>query len=295
MGLPEPHYSTLHKSQARFLSDELGVRVINEATVVLLSMGIEEALDPIRILGTAICPEYEAPKILLTCQKDVETQMELDREADTIRKFMHVSVMKSSLSSGRPISCAIDGSGEGLSGPGLYFEHIWKLNNRRFIKQHTMLDLDTLRVVSYAITLEKPGDAKMFVPLISGALLVGVNVGWVSADSAYDSVANWRYMDEKGIAFCPNLKESFKGGWEFKRREALASFDKEFGKELAHRITGYNERWLVESFFSVFKKLYGQTIGNRLFPMMVVTMDLRYMLYDIHRDFMLEAQEVASI
>jgi hypothetical protein len=141
MGLPEPHYSTLHKSQAKLDKDELGAKIMNEATVILLSMGIKEALDPIRVLRTNICPEYTAPKILPTCQKDVERQEALDREAEIIGKSMHVSVMKSSLSSESPLSCAIDGSGEGLSGPGLYFEHIWKLDNRRFVKQHSMLDL----------------------------------------------------------------------------------------------------------------------------------------------------------
>ncbi len=76
---------------------------------------------------------------------------------------------------------------------------------------------------------------------------------------------------------------------DLKRRDALASFDKQFGKELAHRITGYNLRWLVESFFSIFKKLYGQSIRNRLFHMAVIEMDTRYMLYGIHRDFMIKA------
>ena len=101
-------------------------------------------------------------------------------------------------------------------------------------------------------------------------------------------------MDEQGIAFCPNLKENFKNRWELKRREALKYFDDEFGKELAHRITGYNERWLIEAFFSIFKKLYGDRVRNKLFPRMVQTMEYRYILYDIHRDFMIEAKQEAE-
>ena len=208
---------------------------------------------------------------------------------------MHVTVMRSALESDRPLSCAIDGSGESLSGPGLYIEHIWRLNNRRFIKQHTMIDLDNQRVVSFAITLEKPGDAKMFVPLVKGALLVGANVQRVSADSAYDTKCNWSYMDGSGIEFCPNLKESKKDCWGPDERKALASLDEAFGKELAHRMTGYNSRWLVEVFFSIFKRLYGEHIGNRLFPMMVISMNYRYVLYDIHRDFMIEARKEVLI
>jgi len=59
---------------------------------------------------------------------------------------MHIEVMRSALSSLSPLYCAIDGPREGLSGPGLYFEDIWKVNERRFIKQQTLLDLDSKRV-----------------------------------------------------------------------------------------------------------------------------------------------------
>lgn len=295
LNLPIPSYSTLHKSQIKFDKDELGVKVFNEATILLLSMGVKEALDPIRIIRTNVTPQYEAPKILLTSQKDVDRQNAMDDEAQKLNEFMHASVMKWATEAKTPLSCAIDGSGESISGPGLYFEHIWKINNRRFIKQHTMIDLRTLRVVSFAITMEKPGDARMFVPLLKGALLVGVRVSWVSADSAYDTKENWTFMDKEGIAFCPNLKENYKGDWELKRRDALSSFDKMFGKKLAHRITGYNSRWLVESFFSVFKKLYGQDVRNRLFPMMVISMEYRYTLYDIHREFMTEAMNASEV
>ena len=295
MGLPLPHYSTLHKSQRKFNEGQLGPWVMSEATVILAGMGVEEPLDTMRIIRTGVRPEYEAPKIIQTCQRDADRQGLMDDEAEMLRDLMRTSVMRSALSSESPLFCAIDGSGEGLSGPGLYFEHIWKVNNRRFIKQHTLLNLRDQRVVSYAITLETPGDAKMLAPLVSGALLTGVKVAWVCADSAYDTRINWQFMDENGIAFCPNLKDIFKDDADLVRRDALASFDERFGKELAHRITGYNQRWLVESFFSIFKKLYGQSIRNRLFPMMVIEMDNRYMLYDIHRDFIIKAWEGESV
>lgn len=292
-GLPIPSFDTLYRSQEKFEKGQLGIRIFNEATVMLLSLGIKEAMDPIRILNSGVFPEYEGPSILVTCQKDVVRQNMLDKEAESLRDSMEVMVMRSAVDDGRPHSCAMDGSGQGTSGPGIYFEHIWVTSDRRFIKQHTMLDLDSKRVVSFAVTLEKPGDAKMFIPLVSGAMLVGVKVFWVSADSAYDTKANWSFMDENGIAFCPNLKEKFKGDWELKRREALHSFDEEFGKDIAHRITGYNKRWLIEAFFSVFKKLYGERVDNRNFDRMVITMKYRYTLYDIHRDFILEAMSEA--
>ena len=201
---------------------------------------------------------------------------------------MEVKVLKSAVG-GENIFAAVDGSGEGISGPGIYLEHIWLTNNRRFIKQHAMVDLRTKKVVAFATTMEKPGDARMMAPLVSGALRTGVRLKWVSADSAYDTVANWEFMDEAEIAFCPNLKEKFEDCDTLPRREALKDLDRHFGKKLAHRITGYNSRWHVEAFFSAFKKLYSDRIANRLFDRMCLTMQYRYSLYDIHREIMLEA------
>ena len=287
-GLPEPNYSTLHKSQLKFESGGFGLRVISEATVILAGRGVTEEFDPLRIIGSGIFPDYEAPQMILTSQAEAELQAERDREAEKIRRSMEVKVLKSALG-GEDISVAVDGSGEGISGPGIYLEHIWLTNNRRFIKQHTMIDLRTKKVVAFATTMEKPGDARMMAPLVSGAIQVGVRLKWVSADSAYDTVTNWEFMDSTGIAFCPNLKEKFEDCGKLLRREALQDLDRYFGKELAHRITGYNLRWLVEAFFSVFKKLFGDRVANRLFERMCLTMQYRYSLYDIHREIMLEA------
>lgn len=267
---------------------------MSEATVMLCSMGVEEALDPIRIIHTGVKPKYEGPQIFVDSQAALDEQKMIDDEAEELSNCMQTCVLRSA-TTGDPTFCAIDGSGEGYSGPGIYFEHMWLINDRSFIKQHTMINLKNQRVTAFAITLESPADPRMLVPLISGALLVGVNVRSVAADSAYDTKANWLFMDEKGIAFCPNLKENFKSTWEMKRREALRSFDERFGKELAHRMTGYNDRWLVEAFFSIFKKLYGDRLRNRSFPKMVQTMEYRYTLYDIHRDFMIKARQEATI
>ncbi len=100
---------------------------------------------------------------------------------------------------GGPISCATDGSGEGIEGPGIYFEHIWLDHQRRFIKHHVLINVETMEVVSFSVTMEKPGDAKVMVPLVEGAIKAGADICKVCADSAYDTVANWMAMDQMNI------------------------------------------------------------------------------------------------
>ena len=78
------------------------------------------------------------------------------------------------------------------------------------------------------------------------------------ADGAYDTVANWMLIEEIDLDFNPNLKEKFKDDKDLVTRHALRMIEEALGKERHHRISGYNMRWLVESFFSVIKKLYGE-------------------------------------
>ncbi|MBE6523548.1 MAG: hypothetical protein E7Z65_01555 [Thermoplasmata archaeon] len=56
-----------------------GAHVMNEATVILVGMGVKEVLDPLRIINSGVCPEYQAPQLILTCQADADRQKELDK------------------------------------------------------------------------------------------------------------------------------------------------------------------------------------------------------------------------
>lgn len=215
----------------------------------------------------------------------------MDEEAERLSEMMEVMTFKNVVDEGREHDCAVDGSGEGVSGPGIYFEHIWKVNNRRFIKQHVALDVRTREVLAFSITMEKPGDAAVFVPLMEGAKTAGLRIGRVYADSAYDTVANWTFSEDSGIEFHPNLKATFGERPDLPRRNEEKRTEDAMGKTAFHRFTGYNIRWLVEVFFSVLKKLYGDRVGNRKFDRMVLTMRLRYQLYMIRRGFINRARE----
>ncbi len=215
-GIELPTYASLHKEEAKFFGsrtrDESGFsrgqRIMAEATEILKGMGIEELLDPVMMVGSGVGPVYEAPQLKVTSEAEENLQALRDEEAEEITKAMEVMVLTDSLDEG-PVSGAVDGSGQGIEGPGIYMEHIWLNNQRRFIKQHSFINVATLEVVSFSITLEKPGDARVMVPLVEGAVKVGAEIAKVRADSAYDTERNWKAMDRLDIEFVPNLKEKF--------------------------------------------------------------------------------------
>ncbi len=299
-GIDLPTYSELHKAELKFFGSHTrdasgltwGQRIMKEAGEILKGMGITELLDPVMMVGSGVGPVYEAPQLKVTSEAEERLQELRDMEAEEITRAMEVMVMTESLNEG-PISGAIDGSGQGIEGPGIYMEHIWLNNQRRFIKQHTFLNVVTMDVVSCAITLEKPGDARMMVPLVEGAIKMGANVVKVRADSAYDTESNWKAMEILNVEFVPNLKEKFGKNHELPERNAQMEREKEIGKKEFHTETDYNIRWLVEVFFSVFKRLYGEKIRSKKFERMCLNMQFKYQAYSIHRRFMKKAVEEA--
>lgn len=133
------------------------------------------------------------------------------------------------------------------------------------------------------MTFERPGDSAVLPCLINGALSVGVRISKVVADGAYDSVSNWELLTEKEIVFQPNLKPTFTNDRDIPARQAQRLLEEQLGKTLNHWLSGYSYRWLVEAFFSVFKRLYGQKVPDRTFSAMAVTLRIRFTMYNLRR------------
>lgn len=281
--LKKPTFSSLHKSEEIFFMTDFGWDVMQQATERLRARGIEEKFDPVVLFRTKECPEFTAPQKIPVCQKDVEEQMMKDREAAECRKAMSVYIFRDMINTKEPIDLIIDGSGEGISGPGIYFEHIWRGTYRRFIKQHALIDARTRCPVGFSITMERPGDSAVFPCLIRAAVEAGVNIGTVYADGAYDTTENWMLMAELGIDFEPNLKERFREKRDLPERNDKLRKEKELGKTEYHRSSGYNIRWHVEVYFSNFKKLFGERIRHRKFPRMALGMVFKYIIMNIHK------------
>lgn len=196
---------------------------------------------------------------------------------------MEVYVFKEAIESGKVFEVLIDGSGEGISGPGIYMEYMWSQTMRKFIKQHVMIDADTRRPIAVCITLESPGDSLVFPALVQGAINAGVKISKVYADGAYDSIENWKLAGKLSFDFEPNLKEKFGEKSDLPERNSKLLEERLLGKTAYHISSGYNIRWHVEVFFSVFKKLFGERVRNRLFSRMVLAMRFKYSIMDVHK------------
>lgn len=137
--------------------------------------------------------------------------------------------------------------------------------------------------MAFAVTFERPGDSSVLPCLINGALSVGVRISKVVADGAYDTVSNWELLTEKEIIFQPNLKPSFTNDRDIPARQVQRLLEEQLGKTLNHWLSGYSYRWLVEAFFSVFKRLYGQKVPDRAFANMAISLRVRFAMYNRRR------------
>lgn len=285
LGLPVPCYKTVQRNKEVFFGPEgIGNQIILEADKLLGGRG--DAIDPVMFVRSGECPEYTAPQKIPVCQADVDEQKEKDAKAAEMRKSMEVLVNRKYI--GKDVECALDGSGEAFKGNGVYFEFAWSINNREFIKQHVLMDISTMEIVSFSITPKTPGDARVMPAIVKGTLKVGVGIANLYADGAYDTVENWKLTEELELDFNPNLKAKFKKDKNLIARHILRMTEEALGKKYHHKISGYNMRWLIESFFSAIKKLYGERVKDRLFKMMAISMTIRYTMYNIRRGYILK-------
>lgn len=123
-----------------------------------------------------------------------------------IRRSMTVMVNKEYV--GKEAECVLDGSGVGTKGNGIYIELIWSLNERNFIKQHVLLDVQTQKVVSFSITPEAHGDAKVMPATTRGTLKMDVGLTRILVDGAYDTVSNWVLTEEIDLDVAPKRLNS---------------------------------------------------------------------------------------
>ncbi len=149
LGLPCPSFKTIQRLRMRYFGSGLSQKIIDRASDTLRWMGPPVPFDPVIFEGSGVFPEYRAPQMVPESMKDLEEQALKDAEAEEMRKAMQVFVSREEAGGGLPAIGTLGGSGAGTTGTGIYMEHIWKVNDRNFIKHHALVNLETQKVISF--------------------------------------------------------------------------------------------------------------------------------------------------
>ena len=132
---------------------------------------------------------------------------------------------------------------------------------RGFLKIHIAVDARTKQIVAMEVTDERTGDGRMLKPLVEGAE-THCRVVKVLGDGGYDS-RDSAYLAEKGIEPAIKVRKNSSGrarGCQARKRVVLEYLrDPEAWK----RRVGYGLRWMAETGFSTFKRLFGEHVTAR--------------------------------
>ena len=139
-----------------------------------------------------------------------------------------------------------------------------KRPRKGWVKLHVALDMNSWQVINIEVTNEKVHDSQKAIQLLEGVRVVGESRGLkvkkLIADSGYDTHALFRYMHANGIEPCVKVRSNAEVSGNTLRDMVVRAYKK--GKRAWKRANGYGNRWFVESYFSVFKRWFGEYVSS---------------------------------
>ncbi len=176
------------------------------------------------------------------------------------------------------IVIAIDSTGIKVANRGEWMRDKWK-KRRGFLKIHVGVDVSSKKILSLKITDERSHDAQHLPSLVVQASSHG-RVVKVLGDAAYDSKNNFSYTYNNDII--PGIKvrknSSFKSGGCYPRKVSVISqlTNYQYWKDSV----SYGSRWIVESVFSVLKRIFGEHVMAHKRQNMIQELQLKASLYN---------------
>jgi hypothetical protein len=169
----------------------------------------------------------------------------------------------------RPRMAAADSTGIQVSVRGGWMREKWSVH-KGWIKLHILSDVRTNEILSFRVTDELSGDAQHLVGMVDDAASRGYRIDKVLSDGAYDSKYNWTEMRRRDVRFVTNLRKNASG---ISRgclvRSHAVRVRNQIGDDIWKAIHGYRMRWKVESAFSDYKRMFGESVSSKTFDNMV--------------------------
>lgn len=163
---------------------------------------------------------------------------------------------------GEEVVIAVDGTGIKVTNRGE-----WMRKKRKgYIKIHIGVDIKTKQAVSLEVTDDKTHDGERLKPLVRKAQK-RVRVEGVLGDGGYDLHDSFQFLADEGIEVGIKVREDSNPNCGGVREEVMRAYLKE---PLAWKEqVGYGQRWMAETFFSGFKRLFGEVVSAKKFERIV--------------------------
>ncbi len=193
---------------------------------------------------------------------------------------LEISLDDSLVKSNAPVSIAVDASGIKVHNGGDWIRKVWKVK-KGYLKIHFAVDIRTKQVVSMDVSSEKVGDGRRLKRLVNRASENGVTVKRVLGDGAYDSRANFRFLDERHIKPVIRVRSNSVPKSKGCQARKMAVIEQQAFKPKAwSKIHRFGYRWRVEGAFSCIKRIFGEYVTAKKFVNMAKEMAMKAYIYN---------------
>jgi IS5 family transposase len=176
------------------------------------------------------------------------------------------------------ITIALDSTGVKVEKAGGWVERKHG-KKKRYVKLHFAVNTVTHEVVSMEVSTDDVHDSKVAVSLIVGAgsrAEVEESLG----DGAYDSGEIYEELEKRGIEAVIKPRENARSDTGSLSRSLAVGMILELDYDTWAETVGYGRRWAVETAYSTFKRLFGESALGRRLDSISVELALKVMFYN---------------
>ena len=163
--------------------------------------------------------------------------------------------------SDEPVSIALDSSGIKVEKAGGWIERVHG-KRKRYVKLHFAVRVDTHEVVAMEVTTDDVHDSEAAPALLEGAGR-RVRVGEALGDGGYDSGKVFELLERRGIEAVVKPRVNARSDTGPPSRSHTVGMIRELGYSTWAEFTGYGRRWAVETAYSTFKRVFGESAMGR--------------------------------
>jgi len=151
----------------------------------------------------------------------------------------------------------LDSTGIKITNRGEWMRSRERVSNRKgWVKVHIAYDLKAGKVVGFEVTDERGQDSKeglkMLKELYEKTKRSNKRIRKVIADAGYDTHEIFNYLSERCISAVIKLRRNL---------SRIIRYMRDSGNNWSREL-GYNKRWLIESFFSSYKRFFGEHVNS---------------------------------
>jgi len=163
--------------------------------------------------------------------------------------------------SSEPVTIALDSSGVKVEKAGGWIERKHG-KKKRYVKIHFAVNTVTHEVVSMEVTTDDVHDSRAAPALLDGAAR-NTRVAEALMDSAYDSMEVYEELERRGIEAVIKPRANARTDTGPPSRGRAVGMILELGYATWSEFAGYGRRWAVETAYSTFKRLFGESAMGR--------------------------------